>query len=212
MITLEIVKEQYSRMSDEELIRFAKNESQHLTPESFRVLLSEFEDRNLDIGILEEAETKRELSKLNKQSSFEKKTAQEFEQSLLKYALTEKEKGTLNIDIFNGLIQKGVKEEYAFMFVQSLSWKVKSIIDNYDTYLIMSIVFLVGGVIMFALFSNETFGPMFAVYGFALMVLGIFGIIKSYSNKQKYQEILKVIESEESENSEEDSGLNEQLN
>ena len=44
-------------MRHEELIRFAKNESQNLTPESFRVLLSELEDRNLDIGILEEAET-----------------------------------------------------------------------------------------------------------------------------------------------------------
>lgn len=212
MITLDIIKEQYSKMPDEELIRFAKNESQHLTPESFRVLLSEFEDRNLDIGVLESVETDKELAKLNKQSSFEQKATQEFEQSILEYALTEKEKGKPNIDIYNGLLQKGLSEEYAFMFVQSLSWKVKSLIDSYDTNLILGYVFVVGGIIMFALYSTETFGPMFALYGFLLIALGIFGIIKNYSNKQKYQAIQKIIESEERENAEEDNNFNEQLN
>jgi len=199
-------------MPDEELIRFAKNESQHLTPESFRILLSEFEDRNLDIGILESVETDKELSKLSTQSIVEQKTAQEFELSLLQYALTEKEKGSPNIDIYNGLLQKGLSEEYAFMFVQSLSWKVKSLIDNYDTNLILSCVFVLAGIVMFALYSNETFGPMFAIYGFVLILLGIFGIIRSYSNKQKYQSILKIIESDESEIVKENNGFNEQLN
>jgi hypothetical protein len=199
-------------MPDEELIRFAKNESQHLTPESFRVLLSEFEDRNLDIGILESVETDKELAKLNTQTIFEQKTAQQFELSLLKYALTEKEKGSPNIDIYNGLLQKGVSEEYAFMFVESLSWKVKSLIDNYDTNLILSCIFVLAGIVMLVLYSNETLGPMFAIYGFILMLLRIFGIIRSYSNKQKYQSILKIIESEEKEIVEENRGLNEQLN
>ncbi len=212
MVTLDIVKEQYSKMPDEELIRFAKNESQHLTIESFGLLLSEFENRNLDIGILESVETDKELSKLNKQSYFEQKIAQEFEQFLLEYALVEKEKGTTNIDIYNGLIQNGLNEDYDFMFVQSLSWKVKSLVDSYDTNLILSCVFVLGGIIMCILFSNETLGPMFALYGFLLIVLGIFGIIKNYSNKQKHQAILKIIESEKIEITEEDGDFNEQLN
>lgn len=212
MINLDIIKEQYSKMADEELIRFAKNESQHLTPESFRELLSEFEDRNLDIGILEVAETEKELSKLNKETFFEKKTAQEFEQSLLKYALNEKGKGKPNMEIYKGLLLKGVTEEYAFMFIQSLDFKVKSIIDDFDTNLIMSGVSLVCGIILIALFVNGTFGPMFALYGFGLGILGIFGLIKSYSNKQKYQAILDIIESEESEIVEEDNNFDEQLN
>ncbi|MDQ6903731.1 MAG: hypothetical protein M3139_12045 [Bacteroidota bacterium] len=212
MVTLDIIKEQYSKMPDEELIRFAKNESQHLTIESFRLLITEFENRNLDIGILESIEIDKELAKLNKQSSFEQKTAKDFEQSILEYALTEKEKGSTNIIIYNELIQKGITEDYAFMFVQSLNWKVKSLIDSYDTNLILSFVFVLSGIIMFALYLNETIGPMFALYGFLLGVLGIFGIIKNYSNKQKYQAILKIIESEVSEIEEKDNGFNEQLN
>ena len=78
MIQLEIVKEQYERMPDEELIRFAINESQHLTIESFHLLKSEFESRNLEIGILEDVETDRAFSELNKQSAFEKATTIEY--------------------------------------------------------------------------------------------------------------------------------------
>jgi len=141
-----------------------------------------------------------------------KKTSQEFDQSILEYALTEKGKGTRNIDIYNGLIQKGLNEDYAFMFIQSLSWRVKSLVDSYDTNLILSCVFVLGGIIMLALYFNETFGPIFALYGFLLIILGIFGIIKNYSNKQKYQTILKIIESEESGITEEDNSFNEQLN
>ena len=212
MVTFDIIKEQYSKMPDEELIRFAKNESHHLTIESFRLLITEFENRNLDIGILESVEIDKELAKLDKQSSFEQKIAKDFEQSILEYALTEKEKGSPNIVIYNGLIQKGLNEDYAFMFVQSLSMKVKSLIDSYDTNLILSGVFVLGGIIMFALYLNETTGPMFAVYGFLLGVRGIFGIIKNYSNKQKYQAILKIIESEVNQIAEKDNSFNEQLN
>ncbi|MEO7049616.1 MAG: hypothetical protein ABI091_30210 [Ferruginibacter sp.] len=212
MVTLNIIKAQYSKMPDEELIRFAQNESQNLTIESFRLLISEFESRNLDIGILESVETDKELAKLNTQTFFEQKTSQEFEQSLLQYALSEKEKGKSNIDIYNGLLQKGVSEEYAFMFVQSLSWKVESLVDGYDTNLILSGVFVLGGIIMLLLYSGETFGPMFALYGFILILLGIFGVIRNYSNKQKYQSIQKIIESEETETMEENNGFNERLN
>ena len=84
--------------------------------------------------------------------------------------------------------------------------------DSYDTNLILSCVFVLGGSITFALYFNETFGPMFALYGFLLIVLGIFGIIKNYSNKEKYQAILKIIESEESEIAEKGNSFNEQLN
>jgi len=73
MVTLNIIREQYAKMPDEELIHFAKNESQHLTIESFRLLLLEFKNRNLDIGILESVEVDKELEKLNIQTSFEKK-------------------------------------------------------------------------------------------------------------------------------------------
>jgi hypothetical protein len=52
MISLNVIKEQYARMTNDELMHFAKNESQRLTIDSFGLLLEEFQTRNLDISIL----------------------------------------------------------------------------------------------------------------------------------------------------------------
>lgn len=212
MIALDIIKEQYAKMPDEELIRFAKNESQHLTIESFRLLISEFEIRNLDIDILETVETDKELLKLSKQSYFEQKTSEEFEQSILDYALGEKEKGSSNVIIYNGLIKKGLDEEYAFMFVQSLGWKVRKLVDHYSGRLIVGCIGVFGGIILFTLFSVETLGPMFALYGIVAIIIGVVAIIINLSRKEKYQAILKFIESEESETNEDKAIFKEQLN
>lgn len=118
MITLDIIKEQYAKMPEEELIRFAKNESASLTIDSFRLLLSELETRNINTNIVDIAETERALADLNKQSYVEQNIAVDFELSLLDYALSEKENRSSDLDIYYGLIEKELSEESAFMFVE----------------------------------------------------------------------------------------------
>ena len=196
MVTLDIIKEQYAKMPDEELMRFAKNESARLTIDSFRLLLSELEIRNIDTNILDIAETERALAELNKQSYVEQNIAVDFELSLLDYALSEKENRSSDLDIYYGLIEKGLTEENAFMFVESLNWKVRSLIDELDTRLIYGGVLGFGGIILLVLFVNETSGPMLALYGCILLIAGIFITVRNKSGKQRYQTILKIMEEE----------------
>ena len=56
MINIEVVKSNYRRMSDEQLVRFAKLESENLTLESFHALKDELLSRNIDLQIIEELE------------------------------------------------------------------------------------------------------------------------------------------------------------
>jgi len=212
MITLDIIKEQYAKMPDEELIRFAKNESASLTIDSFRLLLSELEARNINTNILDIAETERALADLNKQSYVEQNIAVDFELSLLDYALSEKENRSSDLDIYYGLIEKGLSEENAFMFVESLNWKVRTLIDELDTRLIYGGVLGIGGIILIALFVNETSGPMFALYGCILLVAGIFMAVRNKSGKQRYEAILKIMEEEKNGLVEKDRASKESLN
>lgn len=197
MVTLDIIHEQYAKMPDEELTRFAKNESANLTIDSFRLLMSELEMRNIDTNILDAAETERALAELSTKSFAEEKIAVDFELSLLDYALREKEKGRSDLDIYNGIIQKGLAEEYAFMFVQSLNWKVRALIDEYDTRVIDGGVIAGIGLLSLVLVVNETFGHMYALYGGVLLVLGIILFVRNSAGKQRYQSILKRMEEEE---------------
>ena len=197
MVTLDIIQEQYAKMPDEELTRFAKNESANLTIDSFRLLMSELETRNIDTNILDIAETERALAELSTKSFAEEKIAVDFELSLLDYALSEKEKGRSDADIYNGIIQKGLDEEYAFMFVQSLNWKVRALIDEYDTRVIYGGVLTGIGLLSLVLVVNETFGPIYALYGGVLLVVGIILLVRNSSGKQRHQSILKIMEEEE---------------
>lgn len=57
-------------MPDEEIIRFAQNESQDLTLDSFHLLKSEFEARCLDLTVIESAQVDKQLAEAMKISEF----------------------------------------------------------------------------------------------------------------------------------------------
>jgi|GEM_PF-1219585 len=193
MIELNIVKEQYARMGDEELIEFAKNESLHLTIESFHLLNLEFEKRNIDKSVLEQAEIDKELSNLNNQTTFEKITAYEFTKSLWDYSLNEKQKGVLNRDIYDALLKKGVNDQYAFMLLESLESKSKEMLDNFETDVILGWLILIAGIILIFFAFGETADGLYAVYGSLLAFVGGLRLYKSYFKKKKYQDILNNI-------------------
>jgi hypothetical protein len=193
MIELNIVQEQYARMGDEELIEFAKNESLHLTIESFHLLNLEFEKRNIDKSVLEQAEIDKELSNLNNQTTFEKITAYEFTKSLWDFSLNEKQKGVLNRDIYDALLKKGVSDQYAFMLLESLESKSKEMLDNFETEVILGWLILTAGIILIFFAFGETVDGLYAVYGSLLAVVGGLRLYKSYFKKKKYQDILNNI-------------------
>ncbi len=193
MIELNIVQEQYARMGDEELIEFAKNESLHLTIESFHLLNLEFEKRNIDKSVLEQAEIDKELSNLNNQTTFEKITAYEFTKSLWDYSLNEKQKGVPNRIIYDFLLKKGVNEQYAFMLLESLESKSKEMIDNFETEMILGWLILAAGIVLIFFSFGDELNGLYAVYGLLLSLAGFLRLYKSYFKKKKYQDILNNI-------------------
>ncbi len=58
-------------MPDNVLLYFAKNEAQYLTFESFHLLKSEFEVRNLKIEVLEDVEIDKSILEIKNQLSLE---------------------------------------------------------------------------------------------------------------------------------------------
>ena len=198
MIELNIVKEQYTRMTDQELQIFAVNESSKLTLESFHLLKNEFEKRNLDLSIIESAEIDKSLTDLNKQTTFENATAYEFAESIWQFALDQKELGKTNFEIYNLLLNKGVDEKYAFMLTQSLDKKSKELKENFSNEMIAGWIILCAGLLTIYLSFNGTLSGLVGWYGFLVTAGGGFRIYKSSSKKEKYEKISKNIEIENS--------------
>ncbi len=196
MIELNIAKEQYERMPDEELIRFAKNEAHLLTMESFHLLKSTFESRNLDMSVLEDTEMNKLFSDMTQQAGFEKATTIENTEMIWQFALDEKEKGKTNLEIFKLLLNKGVNKNYAMMLLQSLESKSKGLVDNFDTEVIIGWIFVITGLMAIFLFATGTLKGFWAVYGLISILAGIVRLFTSYRKKRKYQTVADNIQEE----------------
>ncbi len=197
MIELNLVQEHYSKMDDEELVRFACNESDHLTIDSFHLLKSEFEKRNLDIGILESVEIDQTLTEITRQTTAERITAFEFTAVIWKDALDQKALGKSNREIFEGLIKRGLAEEYAFMLIQSLDLKAKELVNDNDNGIIASwIALAISACGFFCAFVGD-FSPLYMAYATLIAIPALIGLNRSSSNKEKYQKVCEQIAAEQ---------------
>lgn len=197
MVDQSIIQAQYERMTDAELVYFARNEAGNLTLESFNLLKAEFTKREIDFAVLELGDSDNPLAENDRQTAFERATAQAFTKPLWQYALDAKEQGISNADIAAGLMRKGMAEQSANVLVQSLKAKAKQLIDDYDSFIIVSWICFFTGIILFILISNRTLSVTFGIYGLLMLIVSAVGGLKSYFNKKKYRAVLENIEAEE---------------
>jgi len=184
-------------MPDEELVRFAVNESQKLTIESFHLLKSEFEARNLDLSIIETVQTEKDLAEATKLSEFEKATALEFAETIWQFAFDEKEKGKSNYEIYEALLLKNINDNYAYMLISSMEPKAKELVDSFDTDIIVGWIFTIAGAILLLYTLNvDTLHAAFLIWGILMLLGGIKRLVGSYSKKRKFQTIVSNIETE----------------
>ena len=197
MININIVKEQYQQMHDEQLKLFAKNESQSLTIESFHALKDELERRDIDLSFLEEMQTERELQEVNKLSEFEKVTAFEFTKTIWQFAFDEKEKGVSNKQLFAGLLEKNIKPEYALMLIQSIEPKTKEMLEDVDTWITVKwIAAIFGGLLILFNYKEPNY---YFFCGLVIAFSGVVSLASAYSRQRKLRTILKNIEADEKE-------------
>ncbi|MBL0054934.1 MAG: hypothetical protein IPP31_01850 [Chitinophagaceae bacterium] len=196
-IDLNIIKEQYQRMPDHELIRFAQNESLSLTLQSFHLLKAEFKARNLDFSVIESAQVDRELAEATKISELEKTIAATFTETIWKFAFTEKEAGKSNEDIYNALLKKNITPEYAYMLIESIEPRSRELADSFENEIIIGwILFVLGLFLSVFLFNQESIRGTYLLWGPVLTIAGMVRLATSYARKKKYQTIVRNIEAE----------------
>lgn len=196
-IDLNIIKEQYQRMPDHELIRFAQNESLSLTLQSFHLLKAEFKARNLDFSVIESAQVDRELAEATKISELEKTIAATFTETIWKFAFAEKEAGKSNEDIYNALLKKNITPEYAYMLIESIEPRSRELADSFENEIIIGwILFVLGLFLSVFLFNQESIRGTYLLWGPVLTIAGMVRLATSYARKKKYQTIVRNIEAE----------------
>lgn len=197
MVDAEIIKDLYSKMTDEELVHFARNESTQLTAVSIQLLKAELELRKLNLVILDIENPTHSLNNLEIEANTQLSILDDFAEEWWNYALDEKEKGRPDSEIQYFLLQKGMAPEATFRLMQNLSAKAKERINNYETNIVMYWVSFFTAVILFILLSNHTLSATAGIYGLLLLIVSAIGGLKCYYAKKKYRTVLANIEAGE---------------
>jgi hypothetical protein len=193
----QLIKEQYRRMNDQELLWFANNESQAITPGAFSLLVAEFERRGLDGSVIESAAVDRQIVEATKISEFERTTAEMFTQTIWAFALDQKRHGATNAELFEALLQKHISPEYAHMLIESIEPQMEKALDSLKTQTIVGWVLLVTGLGLFIITLEASLhSKMFFLFGSSMFIAGLVRLITCSSSEKKCRAILENIQAE----------------
>ena len=197
IVDLNTIKEQYQRMSDNELLSFTKNESLSLTLEAFHLLKSEFRVRSLDFSIIENAEIDRDQAQKIKLSEFEQITTTAFTETIWKFAFDEKETGKKDSEIYDALLKKNIAPEYASMLIENMEPTSRELAKSFVNEINIGwIMFIIGILLSIFLIGAVPKNSLIIVWGPLLTIGGMVRLATSYSKRKKFQTIVKNIELE----------------
>lgn len=196
MINENLIRENYSRMSDAQLIELAQTDGAFLTRNAIVFLYREFEKRSLDtssfikagddILIIKNKETKGEIDE----------HSSKLINSIWTYIFKEKEVGVSNNNILNGLLQRGFQEEQCAIIISNIENKAKDILATHNKNVLRgAIISLSGLAISVYTYSSITNSTVFVLASGAI-VGGVLLLFKGVSSKSRYKTIVANIETE----------------
>ncbi len=199
MIDQSIIKENFARMSDTELVNLAENEGHDLTPEALSILQQEFLARRLDMAIFGLVEENKITQKEKEIEKAQAKGEDSYLRSVWVYAFEEKEAGKTDNEIRTGIIDKGLTEEEADEMIRSLENKVKEFMHAHDTQIwVGGFICLAGlGVTLWSFSAAYAASGRFYVIAYGAIIVGAIRFFRGISNRAKYKKLLAKILAEQ---------------
>jgi len=178
MVDIEIVKENYRRMSDDELKRFTKLEAENLSLDAFHALKDELAIRNIDLEIIEELE---DVDIPEKRA--DNAVTNLFLNSLFEFVFDEKSQGISNNEIYHGLLAKRLSPEQALMVIQMLEEVTQKTLKSIETDILVAWVsFFIG--ILICLFTFNQIDIKF-IFGALITLAASVRLANAYPRKRK---------------------------
>ena len=198
MVDKDLIKENYSRMSDIQLINLAKNEGLQLSDESLELLQIEFNKRNLSLEFFENIKNEKHIQQLQEIESDNIKENEKKENSIWAYAFDQKYLGKKNEEVYKLLISKGLDDTNSKLIIEKLEEVSTKLKNNYDSEMITGgLVFCIGVFVTLATLNNAINGGSYIIAWGAVL----FGAIRFYNgakNKSRFSRVLQNIENEKS--------------
>jgi hypothetical protein len=192
-IELTRIRAAYQYMGDEELLSFSKNEGLKLTTDAYLILKEELRKRNIGAGIIEQLEHEIILQYSLRQKRFEEDLHKDLFISSLEFALSAKHRGVSRYDIYAGLIERGINDDYASYMVNKLDeWAMKLHKASVAEMQTGAGIFILGIIVLCITLKIQRF----EISAGLILVIGLGRILTSWRSKNKFKKIIDAILSE----------------
>lgn len=192
-IEMTSVRAAYQYMGDEELLSFSKNEGLKLTTDAYLVLKEELQKRNIGANIIAQLEHEIILRYSLRQKKFEEDIHKDLFISSLEFALAAKRKGVSRYDIYAGLIEHGINEDYASYMINKLDeWAVKLHKGSVLEMQTGAGILVVGIIMLFMAVKIQ----QFEIVAGMILLTGLIRMLASWNRKNKFKKIIDTILSE----------------
>jgi hypothetical protein len=189
-IELTRIREAYQYMGDEELLIFAKEEGLKLSTDAYLILKEELQKRTIGADILQQLEHEIILHYSLRQKRFEEDLHKDLFISSLEFALSAKHRGTSQYDIYAGLIERGINDDYASYMVNKLDeWALKLHKESTVEIQTGAGIFLLGIMVLCITVKIQRF----EMAGAMIVITGLGRMLLSWNRKKKFKKIIDTI-------------------
>jgi hypothetical protein len=196
MIDIDLLKENYSRMTDSQLIHLVETEGHQITPDALRVLREEFSNRKLDSEVFGVVETNHNIKKHQSIETFQENAEVDFAETIWKYVFDEKIDGKSNNDILNGLSERGIGETDRLAIIGEIESKAEVMFSKYDKDSFNGgAICLIGILVTVVTFVFALKGGTYII-AWGAIIFGAIRYFRGLSNKKKFRTLLSNIKHE----------------
>lgn len=193
-VSIDIIRVAYANMGDVELLDFAKNEGVKLSVDAFLVLRQECNKRGIGAETIRAMEHEIILQESLKSRRLSEDLNNSLFQEALDFSLTKKKQGASDYDIYAGLIEMGVNDEYSNHIVNKLPEWTDRLHKDSTTEIQTSIGIILLGIL--ATYVAISIGQ-FQLGAIIIIIVGLVKVILWSLKKGNYKKIIEQFESEQ---------------
>ncbi|HRN70869.1 MAG TPA: hypothetical protein PLS49_06850 [Candidatus Woesebacteria bacterium] len=183
------IRENFSNMTDDQIINFANEHGRTLSSDGFLILREELNRRNIGSDIIKELEHEIILQQSLQVKKFEEDIHRNLFVKAWECAFIAREKGESDYEIFNKLLELDVKDDYAHYIVRNIKGQAEVLKKDATTEIQAGIgIFLIGLLLLYVATSIDRFQ-------IPAGMVPILGIIRIFLYLRKVDRFKKIIAS-----------------
>ncbi|HMG66108.1 MAG TPA: hypothetical protein VK588_00425 [Chitinophagaceae bacterium] len=190
-IDINTVRETFRQMGNAELLAFAEQDGMNISTGAYHALKEEMLLRGIGKQMMDRIDHGIILNYALKQKELIGDANRNLFAAALEYALTAKKDGATQYEIYAGLIERGVPDDYANYMINNLDQWARTLQSEAVTTLQAGIALVVLGVLISWL--TITIGQ-FIFAGPVVLLIGLIRMVTGFDRRKKYKKILQNLQ------------------